>query len=282
MEDNQTAYLKSLLHDNDVFLDLNVAECGYEECLQGKNVPENPRNYFTLHYINYGYGEVAHNGKTYKLSEGDVFLIYPGMGIGYKADDNLPWRYSWVVFNGRLSRRLIEETGFSENCIIKHLNDLNIKNTFLKLINCYWDKGTDAETIGRLYLLLAQLKEKEKVSESRTSAEILVRKAMYYIQTNYASELDAAFVASKMNISYNQLLLSFKKCLGITPKTYILSTKLNIARELILSRSIDEISDCAIAVGFHDKKYFSKCYKKYFGQTPFETICAVKIKEQKE
>ena len=58
------------------------------------------RSVFVLTYIISGKGYYEVNNKTYTLTAGDSFLIYPGIKVKYYPDENDKWEYIWIDFNG--------------------------------------------------------------------------------------------------------------------------------------------------------------------------------------
>ena len=51
-------------------------------------------------------------GKTYEVTTHDTFLAYPDTTIEYVADNNNPFEYYWVGFNGIDAKLLLEQTDF--------------------------------------------------------------------------------------------------------------------------------------------------------------------------
>ena len=74
-------------------------------------------------------------------------------------------------------------------------------------------------------------------------------------------------LAKILNMSYSVI---YRKCLDITGKTLVeLVRSLRIKRAaLLITKHGYNISEAAYMVGYNDSKYFSKCFKEEFGQTP--------------
>ena len=53
-----------------------------------------------VHYILSGKGVYQCRGKTFRLGEGEAFLICPGELIYYEADREEPWIYTWIGMQG--------------------------------------------------------------------------------------------------------------------------------------------------------------------------------------
>jgi signal transduction histidine kinase/ligand-binding sensor domain-containing protein/CheY-like chemotaxis protein/AraC-like DNA-binding protein len=63
---------------------------------------------------------------------------------------------------------------------------------------------------------------------------------------------------------------------GFSPNDLIKTIRLKKAAELLQSKDLN-VSETALAVGIEDPYYFSKCFKKQFGQTPKEFVKNQKI-----
>jgi transcriptional regulator GlxA family with amidase domain len=75
-------------------------------------------------------------------------------------------------------------------------------------------------------------------------------------------------LASEANLSTRQLERLFRRYLGRSPKRYYLELRLKTARRFLLQTDMP-VMDVAIACGFSTPSHFSKCYRSYFGTTPY-------------
>lgn len=76
-------------------------------------------------------------------------------------------------------------------------------------------------------------------------------------------------LAEEMNLSRTQLLRKLKALTGLAPNDFIRDLRLQKAAEMIRQKA-DTITQIGYAVGFNDQSYFSKSFKKEFGETPTE------------
>ena len=60
----------------------------------------------------------------------------------------------------------------------------------------------------------------------------------------------------------------FKSETGDTPINYLISLRMQKARELLDKNPEQSIQTVAMAVGYEDAYHFSKLFKKYFGLSP--------------
>lgn len=94
----------------------------------------------------------------------------------------------------------------------------------------------------------------------------LVR-AVALIEENIEEPLSPGEIAGELGISLRQLERLFVRHLDTAPKRFMLETRLNRARNLLVQtdRSITEV---AIACGFRSPSHFSKVYRTRFGIAP--------------
>lgn len=116
------------------------------------------------------------------------------------------------------------------------------------------------ESYGKNYLETDNLKNYEK-KDYVTDTKDYVRKN---IQMQYTVEE----LAGRVNISPDHLTRLFKKKYGKSVIDYVTELKMNVAREMIKSSGM--LNNVAEEVGYVDYGYFSKSFKKMFGQSPKE------------
>lgn len=79
----------------------------------------------------------------------------------------------------------------------------------------------------------------------------------------------------KLPLNYDYVRKLFKKEMGVTPHEYLLSCRMQLARELITSGIGNRYSNYSVgqiaeACGFLEPLYFSRVFKKYYGFPPSE------------
>jgi AraC-like DNA-binding protein len=119
------------------------------------------------------------------------------------------------------------------------------------------------EFIDSIHLLKAELSIKYTIKNST------VFQAIGFIHQHYAEDITVDFVASSLNISNSYLSQLFKKELSISIIKYIITYRIQKAKELF-SSSDELVSSVANKVGFFEVKHFSKTFKKVTGVSPMQ------------
>lgn len=109
-----------------------------------------------------------------------------------------------------------------------------------------------------------QSMEKPEYSPSEYYAS---NKVADYIRQNYNRELSVADIADIWKLNPSYLSAMFKKIYKVSIHQYITQIRMERARALLLTHNY-KISEVAEMTGYADIFYFSKRFKKYFGQSP--------------
>jgi Response regulator containing CheY-like receiver domain and AraC-type DNA-binding domain len=109
------------------------------------------------------------------------------------------------------------------------------------------------------------LRSREQVPVSN----LLVLRAIEYLESHYAGKIGLREVAGVLYISPNYLSELFKKQTGQTFSDYLLTVRMEKARGFLENVEY-RVSDIAAMTGFSDGRYFSSTFKKYYGMTPLE------------
>lgn len=91
-----------------------------------------------------------------------------------------------------------------------------------------------------------------------------------FIDDNMPDKLTLAQIADQVHLSVSYLAPRFKSSTGVSLHQYIISRRLERARELVKA-SDRSIADIAASVGFADHSHLTRTYKKEFGVTPLLT-----------
>ena len=101
--------------------------------------------------------------------------------------------------------------------------------------------------------------------ENLQDARIL--KVLEYFNDNYLHAPNNTVLAKRANMSVNNFYRRFREMMGISPQRYIVSMRLNAARNMLSAEKTD-IEQIARRCGFADRYCFSKAFKQYFGIAP--------------
>jgi DNA-binding response OmpR family regulator len=106
--------------------------------------------------------------------------------------------------------------------------------------------------------------------------------AIKAVERNMENPLfDTNKFASEMAVSRSVLFSKLKALINETPNNFTKTIRLKRAAQLFEQGKF-KVSEVCYKVGFNDKKYFSKCFAKMYGQTPTKYMEAKRILNTKE
>lgn len=264
----------SYYNEGNESLSLRVYNVGQEQCKSLHQWGPGVRNFYLLHHIVSGKGIYKNGKKIYEISAGNTFIIYPGTEITYIADKEDPWNYIWVGFAGNDARIILNQTDFNEDSPVLYSDpDNEFEDLLMKI---YLSKGNlDSDKLkmsGYLFLALSFFVHNTSAKKNRTdTASIYIKKAIEYIEFNYAQKLSVQEIADYIGISRSRLYRVFMETYNKSPMDIILEYRIRLACEL-LKHSQLSISAVGYSVGFEDNLYFSRAFKKMKGVSPREYI----------
>jgi len=95
----------------------------------------------------------------------------------------------------------------------------------------------------------------------------IVNNIALYIDKNFMKDLSLNKISKNMYLSPTYLSKIFKEEKGDSPINYLIKTRLSKARDLLETGEFS-VKAAAKSVGYDDAYYFSKLFKKYYGNSP--------------
>jgi signal transduction histidine kinase/DNA-binding response OmpR family regulator len=111
-------------------------------------------------------------------------------------------------------------------------------------------------------------KQKGDLSFAMNSETFVDKMREVIVQLMAENKGDVENVANELNMSPSQLRRKVNAIMGITPKKFILSVRLETAHEMLEKEPQRTIADIAEACGFYDQSHFIKAYRETYGITP--------------
>lgn len=128
------------------------------------------------------------------------------------------------------------------------------------------DKMMHLYIVGLLTILNRKRNEQLVVQNSTMIANNRFGKIMKYMGDHYA-DCSLQEIAEKFGYNPDYLSVRFQKITGTTFSQKLLMIRLEQSLYLLRTSELT-IEEIALEIGFHDKSYFMKKFKEYYGVTP--------------
>ena len=245
------------------FADFNIIQYGHENCAPGYSIGNFVRNNYLIHYIHKGKGIYRVGDREFELQSGDAFLIYPDVITYYVADENDPWEYTWVEFNGTGVNKLLSATVFTPlSPVVYNVPEGDGRATEL----AETENNNPYRLMGAFYGFLGALVT--SAPREISMADEYVKAAIGYIHTfYYHTNITVEEISDYVGIDRSYLFRLFKEKTGVSPKKYIMEYKLKTAAKLLKGTSLS-VGQVALSAGFDDQFYFSTAFRNYYGVSP--------------
>ncbi len=221
---------------------------------------------------------IAHGSGTFEsrscppeqIRAGQALLLFPDEWHRYHPHVETGWSEYWVGFRGREATRIMS-TFFSPKepvCSVRQ-NDALILH-FDQILHWLRQPVAAREQIlaSHLPLILAFLKSgafSEESSRGKDSQLVIQAKAAMLANLETHTNLEA--LAKELGVSYSRFRFAFKRQTGFSPREFENMIKLNRARDLLL-RERKSVTETANDLGYSTVYYFSRAFKKQFGDSP--------------
>ncbi|WP_337100993.1 AraC family transcriptional regulator [Paenibacillus sp. YIM B09110] len=257
---------------------LNVLFAGESQTKPSHRLGPKVYDFYLMHIVLEGEGVFQLEGKRHSLAAGDTFLIEPKQLISYESDSSNPWRYRWVAFSGEHAAELVAAAGFqADQQVIGMAKWKRAALLFRRIYQTFKVGGADAQlsATGHLHLLLAEYMKAlhaaggdDSVRTAHGQGDLLLQQMIHYLSSQYTHPVSIEQMAE--SLGYNRAYLSrfFKQRTGVSPVTFLLKLRIDKARHMLRERPELTVEQISASVGLQDALYFSKQFRKLYGQSP--------------
>lgn len=226
------------------------------------------RNIYIIHYVlsgkGYFMGKPFSPGYCYYVVEGEAEVIEAARDSSYES--------AWVMLRGRRAKELLTKCGFPEHNGVFPFDRAEECGNIIKeyLFDTEYENGyTEACKLEEVFYRLMAIHFESKGDETGKNLSKAFEIAEY-IEKNYSSPLKISDLCSIFYLSKNYLCTIFKREYGVTPQEYLISYRMEKARELLLLGSKPQIAEISFSVGIDNPLYFSRCFRARYGMSPSE------------
>lgn len=249
--------------------DISLYEVGSFRCPPSYGYGPIIRDTHIMHYVVKGKGKLCYHGKEYPVYARQIFVIRSGDVSYYEADNEEPWEYIWIRFQGSLSDRLLRKAGITTDEPVFSVGSYSERfEKHLRYILHHYTREYDA--IGTVYRLFQEMTDAacagSKQKNVRKASEY-VQQVLDYIQQKYAEPISIQEISDYCCLNHSYLCRIFQIHTGESPQQYLQAFRMQKAEQLLIQSSLS-VQEVAFSVGYSDPFTFSKAFKRLTGVSP--------------
>ncbi len=215
-----------------------------------------------IEYVLSGEGEILVDGKWIPAHAGDLFIIRSIQDQFYRANKKNPWKKIWFNYYADYLDPFLDAYGvktgvYSNTNVLKYFE---IALEIAKSQSNYADASyTVSDCIHKIIQAIASTSAREQ-----DSVEFSIREEL---DNAIYKKADLEEIAQRLHLSKSNLIRVFKKGYGITPYEYLINSKLEMAKMLLLNTTLSS-KEIASRLCFSNEHYFSTLFLQRVGLRP--------------
>ena len=209
---------------------------------------------YELVYYGSGCGRTTIEGKAYRFVQGDFVVIPP-----HSVHDEFFEEDGYVICLG-FQDKLGGYPLFSKDSVgvIRKI----MKELLHEIRHCEY--GYQDMISAKLNELSLRIFRNENHVTGEKNLEYIVN----YLTENYMNKIVFADCAKQLHISYSYFNHKFRECVGVSPQRFLLSRRLDVAKDLLINSPQLSCTEIAYRTGFSSSAQFSALFRREFGASP--------------
>lgn len=222
---------------------------------------------FVLQLVASGTDRSFCDGEALTATRGQLFVHGPGLAHSGGPFGESPLVYRAVYPSVRLTSELLRisptEIPTAYSAVFSDGPTVNLAGDVLQQLE---SAPASVRTFRLLRDLLSRIIEHAANETQRRKPSQPVQTARFYLERNYERDVTVAELSKLVGLSQFHLIREFKRNLGITPRQFLISQRVAVAKSLLaLNRPL---VDVAFESGFADQAHLSRCFKRVTAVSP--------------
>lgn len=215
------------------------------------------RKDYTIHFNIKGKGYFNSN----PVEEGQGFLVYDGMYAHHYADKDNPWHLLWITISGDSAEDVLKKYNADpETNIFDYTSPLTVKELASEIQNSK-EFCVDSLKLMEMFLKVhCTCIKSENDYETENSSKVYIDYATKYISDNIHRPITVGELTKLIGVSQAYLYKIFSGVFGISPKQYIIDSKLKVAKSMLKETDMT-VTEIAYSIGYPDVLTFSRVFK---------------------
>lgn len=225
-------------------------------------------------------------GQPFTLSGGDMVVVLPRSLHSIDQWDNETGEYFNIMFHPTVFKGVQNDPCY-DKYILPFLNgektlapfhpadspfNQTVTPCILSLLQHRRESYSTHELLVKscLFLLLHHMAQYSTTADDNSLSQLSygrLKNALYHIQHSYDQELSVKRVAEKCGFSESHFMKLFRELTGMSFNAYLVNYRLELAARQLSQTSL-KVIDIAQNCGFHHQSYFTRIFRKKYGETP--------------
>ena len=266
--------LKFHVFRDERFIDLNLYQFGWERTAPLHSYGPHVRNHYLFHYVISGKGTLFANEQVYQITAGHGFLVVPGQITTYRADEQDPWEYAWIEFDGLRAKESLRLSGISGSQPVYTAANRDagqkLQDQMMYIVNN--GSADPVHLIGHGFLFLSQLAESSAYRQNRNVRRLrdfYIKEALTFIEENNHRDVSIEEIATFCGLNRSYFGKVFRETMGESPQAFLLHYRMARAA-LLLKETNLSVGEIGSQVSYDNQLHFSRAFKNVHGVSPRE------------
>lgn len=233
--------------------------------------PSHFHEHFVIGCLEQGPRCLICRGREFPLHPGDMLFLAPGKSHGCQSEESGPLEFLGLAVPDSVMWDAVRDLR-GKGCLPRFQKPVvpggEFADIFRELHRLIFRKSPDFEKEELFYFLLRQLLDtyEEPVPEKAAAGRESAERVRAFVEEHYGESLSLSLLAKEASVNRWALLRLFTQLYGVTPYQYLLTVRVNKAKEL-LAQGADP-AEAGLASGFADQSHFTRRFKSLLGLTP--------------
>ena len=227
---------------------------------------DNYDSILVLHIIDGTFTFKNENSEFITVEKNNTVILDCYESHEYFANDLL--EFLWIHIDGVNSREICREIINCDGNISKSVNQGLLKDLIFKIFDDVKSGAliSEHQLSFSIYELLLELLNPSKPKDKTIHEENITR-AKEYIGSHLNEQITVDILSDVANMSVTNFSRIFRQQTGFSPYDYVLSTRLNKAKEYLLKTNMS-VTQIAYETGFNSESNFIYCFTNNEGISP--------------
>ncbi len=234
--------------------------------------PRGRKDYYLL-YVAKGWVGVEISGEVVRLRSRHCAIFLPGIPQMLLFEKGGNPTIFYAHFTGAMAEETMSAMELSPVTLCAIDSHTMFEMLFNQMVQAFLPlkllKGRQPICVPKVNGLLLQLLDLlfQSIEQRARPEQDILTSAMLYMSEHFHEDVDLVKCAALAHLSVSRFSHLFTQKLGISPYKFVLSLRMDEAKELLLYSSMNVREICE-SVGFSDPSYFSRMFRKYTGYSP--------------